>query len=186
MSSYLWSLLTRTRHATVFSTFRASLLPTSSYQQSRSVKFLKERKEERIQALRTEVTDNFTVNNGNIDWPVVQQTLKARGHFFRNNFEFTLISAFGDRSTTTPSEGDLSVGDTPSTPMDKSMFQQIVAFVQTSPDISKNKIAAVRFCRFLGSQPSFLYKEQVKYIKEVANTILEDDIQVPQVNIIVG
>ncbi len=176
MSTYLWSLFARTR------TRLSSSLHYQSFQhRSLSVKRLEEKKIERLSTLRTTVTSNYRLNNGSIDWQSVRKELESRGLFFRTNFEFALLSAFGG----SPQELDhCTAGESADSEpfrMDQPLFQSIANYVQQSPAVNSNKIAAIRYCRFLSLTPEFLSKAQIEFIRQVADTILADNIQVPQI-----
>src|SRR5699024_8956825 len=54
-------------------------------------------------------------------------------------------------------------------------------FVQKSPAVNSNKMAAIRFCRYLSTAPEFLTSSQIDFIRAVAEKILEDNIQVHQI-----
>lgn len=178
MSTYLYSLTTRTR--TLLSSSLLYRVYNPLQHRTLSVKRLEEKKIERLSTLRSTVTSNYRLNNGSINWPSVRKELESRGLFFRTNFEFALLSAFGDSAQDLDNTTGVSAESEPFQ-IDKPFFQSIAGFVQQSPAVKSNKIAAIRYCRFLSTIPEFLSKPQIEFIRQVADNILADNIQVPQI-----
>lgn len=178
MSTYLWSLTTRTRSLLSSSLLHRIYNPLQ--QRPLSVKRLEEKKIERLSTLRSTVTSNYRLNNGSINWPLVRKELESRGLYFRTNFEFALLSAFEDSTQDLDNKTGVPADSEPFE-IDKPFFQSIASYVQQSPAVNSNKIAAIRYCRFLSTIPEFLTKPQTEFIRQVADNILADNIQVPQI-----
>ncbi|KAI2795781.1 hypothetical protein BLOT_016547 [Blomia tropicalis] len=145
-----------------------------------SIKKMEEKKLERMSALRSIVIDHYNQqldakdeHNSStitINWDDVQMEMEQQRLNFRSNFEFALLSAF----SLDPVDGYT----TEKVKIDRELFQLIANYVQQSDAVKTNKIAAIRFCRFLSSEATYLNSEQKLFIRSIADRIIEEDIQV--------
>ncbi|KAF7495123.2 hypothetical protein SSS_05195, partial [Sarcoptes scabiei] len=127
---------------------------------------IEEKKKQRLLSIRNAVLEIYNTSD-RFEWNEIRNGLDQRSLRFSSNLEFVLISAFDQN------QFDEQI--------DQSLFLELVRLIQQSETIKSNKIAAIRFCVFLGSFSNYLKREHLEYIRSNAETIANDPNPINQI-----
>ena len=130
---------------------------------SKSLKFLKEKelkRETNLSTMKEMIFKKFSQTNGVIDWNCLSEELSQKHICRKNRFDRDLMSAF------------LLEGGQDINKVDKRLFDSMVEFLRTMPNITDNIVGTSLYCHFIGHFHHFIDSSDIQLIRKTTDLLM--------------
>lgn len=118
------------------------------------------RKETNLMTIKEIIFEKSRQTNGKIDWKRLSEELSERRLAHRNTFDRSLMSALL-----------LNYGQDEGR-VDKELFDSVINFLRSMPNITDNIVATAHFCHFIGHFHLFLNDSDLQLIRQTADQLM--------------